>query len=249
MSMPWEYTRAFHQRFKSVDDPRVEQAYDSLLYILSHVKSDQVAAAWLGVSRRTIGRWKNEGFGPDQIRAHYRDLSRVSGNIERRIQRELKKAGPGAVVETRAVIFQRPGSQPGEPGATHVYVAGQTLEQMWKHFLKYQSYFYDANIRDPVYSAFYLTIEFGSQYQGQFWDGEDTHKIKRPKGSGAFIDGGKTYNTALAPSCADLHPYDEPVRGGNNLVLRECFLEHFYKPNTTIKRIVFVMRKSSKNRD
>lgn len=240
MAFTWSsYSREFHQRFKNSADPRVESSYNHLLYILSHAKSDQAAANWLGVSRSTVGRWKRQGFGPEQIQAHHKDISKVARQVDRRIQRELKKAGPGAVVETRPINFRRPGPSSGAPGALHVFTHGASLEQIWKIMVKAQAQWHTRKI--PIYTAFYFTIKFGSRYQGQFWNGDQI--TKRPTSrddSGAYIQGGQTYNTKLARYCADLHPADDPHYRGNNLTLYECLTDAFYKPDSTIERVVFL---------
>ncbi|MHB8071875.1 MAG: hypothetical protein ACYDHF_08025 [Candidatus Cryosericum sp.] len=241
MAFEWAYTKAFHQRFKSADDDRVQHAYDSLLYILQHARSDSVAADWLGVSRRTVGRWRDEGLGPNQIRDHYRTIVNTSRKVETRLKKEMVKAGPNAVVEVRPVKFPRPGPTPKAPGAVHYYVDGASLEQIWRLMVWAQAQVY----RDgsPRFDAFYFTMWFGSKYQGKFWDG-DQITPRPPKGaSGAYIHGGQTYNTRLARDCAYLHFLDSPQNGGNNLTLYECLTNQFFTPDTKIIRVVFLERK------
>ena len=265
MATGWQYTRAFHRRLKNDDDPRVEQAYADLQFLLRHAKSDALVSRWLGVSPSTIARWKSHGFGPIQLDAHYPNIEATREWVEGRLEKELRKAGPDAELQIRPTVLRRPGpTESGFPGALHVFIEGGTLAQMW-HYMKWaQSQHYPNG--EPVYEAFYLTIRFGSQYKGKFWDGDEV--VEKPKGknaSGVWLQKNTTANTRLARECADLHPFDEPwiyfypqnykgkwhskpKRGGNNLTLYECLTNHFYQQNATIERIVFIERKPDQYR-
>jgi hypothetical protein len=234
VAFEWAYTQAFHQRFKNKFDPRVEQTYNNLLYILSHTKSDTVAAQWIGVHRSTIARWKKWGFTIEQIDHHALDIERAAFDVSDRLQAEYDRlyalTGSEPIVETRPVGFWRPGPGPTAPAQYHVFTQDMLIERLWKIMQNARSLWWTK--RYPVFTSFYFTIKFGSKYQGMFWNGDKITKRPTSKDdSGVYIEGGQTYNTKLDRLCADLHM---PIQD-----LYECLTDSFYQPDTQIIRVVF----------
>ncbi len=234
MAFEWQRAQAFHARFKNKTDARVQTAYETLLDIMSHASSDRVVAKWLGVSRRTVGRWRDTGFSSTILDERYDDILAVQRYVQQRLDEALREVGPGAIVETRQVRFYRPTiPESKQPGSVHVLVSGAPIEKIFSIMEHYQALRYSP--RKPVYQSFYFTMKFGSKFQGKWWNGEEIKDKPSSKDeSGVWIEGGQQYNTKLTP----LHEGDAPPKG-DNLNLYGHLTDNFYTLDTKIIRVVF----------
>lgn len=159
MAFDWKAEKARLERFKTAD-------YNRLLQILENVSTDREAARLLGVSPRTIYRWKTHGLGPISARKHHADIVQARAKVIRRARREQQRAyledQPPPV---RPVISQRHGGD-----SVHVYMPGASLDQLFEIIKDFRKR------TRPRYASFYITTRFDPKFSG-WWDGDKTTQI------------------------------------------------------------------------
>ena len=136
--------------------PRTSADYQRLLDILRFSPTDKQVAEKLGVSPRTLSRWKKNGIPPKTHEKKHADFVRVAAN-------------------TRKRVFSKPTEQRPEPRqirtATQysdiVFVRGQPLDAVFETVLRY------AATRQPAFSAYRFILKFNQPFSG-IWDGKGT---------------------------------------------------------------------------
>jgi hypothetical protein len=132
-------------------------AYKRLVYILQHSASNKEAAARIGVSDRTIRRWKALGIPDKSIKQHAKRLREVSYQIQRKEQ----NIPPSSRPEPRPVYYYR---EFGGIRTKYWIVEGlpydAILEILMRECLK------------EIYSGYTLLLKVNVPFEG-VWLGDD----------------------------------------------------------------------------
>lgn len=192
-----------------------EKAYLRLVLALLYSPSDKSVAESIGVSPRTISRWKHGGI-PEQSRAIYGErIRQVSENAwKRRITDEVRAFyDDRPPPRVRPVISVRYGGE-----LVYVYCARAPYEQLWQIVKAFKQH------RQPLYVGISYLLHFDPEFEG-WWDGQD--QIDQDLGKSYRIE----YGASMRSRWSNLQEHDTD--------LLEQLNHYFYMEDAHIEMMVF----------
>lgn len=160
-----------------------QAAYQKLKTVLHLSSTNKEAAKRLGISERTLRRWKSQGVPPKSQEKYGLKISRVAGGLKAAEQRKA----PSQRKEPRAFYYYR---EHGGIRTKHFVVDGAPYDELL--------YILVSECFKEKYSGFSLLLKLDAPFSG-IWDGEnrysekDLHKMsskerRETRSTGSWLD-------------------------------------------------------------